>query len=186
MASTSVSATVFDDVGDWFSGAYEDTINFTEHNPGISIGAGLVVVGLSEPLAIPWALMGVSAPILLSLDAAPEELSYASSLPLKAGELDDNAKKTKGSNYSMAGNFINALPKNAGEAFHIGAGVSSIIMDLKDKVVNAGDWFNESTEKGYCWLESGISCEADKQPPDVFVPKVLDYSSLNNYIKLKP
>jgi hypothetical protein len=51
--------------------------------------------------------------------------------------------------------FINALPKNAGEAFHIGAGVSSIIMDLKDKVVNAGDWFNESTEKGYCWLESG-------------------------------
>jgi hypothetical protein len=53
--SMNANAGIFGDVGDWFSGAYEDTSDFVSHNPGISIGAGLVATSVAEPLALPWA-----------------------------------------------------------------------------------------------------------------------------------
>ena len=63
--SMNANAGIFGDVGDWFSGAYEDTSDFVSHNPGISIGAGLVATSVAEPLALPWAAMGVVAPLYL-------------------------------------------------------------------------------------------------------------------------
>jgi hypothetical protein len=42
-----------------------DTSDFVSHNPGISIGAGLVATSVAEPLALPWAAMGVVAPLYL-------------------------------------------------------------------------------------------------------------------------
>ncbi|VVM22439.1 hypothetical protein BSPWISOXPB_4324 [uncultured Gammaproteobacteria bacterium] len=61
----SVKADFFGDIGDWFEGAandtgdwfttaYDDTSSYISHNPGISILSGLAIVGVTEPLALPW------------------------------------------------------------------------------------------------------------------------------------
>jgi hypothetical protein len=50
--------------GDWFTTAYDDTSSYISHNPGISILSGLAIVGVTEPLALPWVALGTVTHLL--------------------------------------------------------------------------------------------------------------------------
>jgi hypothetical protein len=44
---------------------YDDTSSYISHNPGISILSGLAIVGVTEPLALPWVALGTVTPFIL-------------------------------------------------------------------------------------------------------------------------
>jgi hypothetical protein len=47
-----------------------NTSSYISHNPGISILSGLAIVGVTEPLALPWVALGTVTPFILGYMSA--------------------------------------------------------------------------------------------------------------------
>ena len=156
--SLNVNATIFDDIGGWFEGAYSDISYFVGHNPGISILGGLAVVSVTEPLALPWVALGTATPFILGYRVVGNEV-LSSQAPKYISQ-----SVTRAEMYEMGMTGVSQVPEelivdNLTNMFEMGAG-ETIIKDgaggtartvLEDSAASAARKLAESTAEKNDW-----------------------------------